>query len=78
MENIIKRTDLIKDVFIKYPHLKQSFIKRSMRCVGCEVLDFETIEESCKNHCMDDIDEFVAVLNSQKDIPVSKTEEMID
>ena len=78
MENSIKRTDLLKDVFAKYPILREVFIQKSMRCVGCEILDFETIEESCINHCVDNIEEFITELNNKKDNLISVMEEIVD
>ena len=65
----IKRTDRISEVFRLYPHLRQVFLEKMMRCVGCEILEFETIEESCKNHQMTEIDDFVALLNSRRQNP---------
>ena len=78
MENLIKKTDYIKDVFQRYPHLREVFIQRSMRCVGCEIVEFETIADSCKNHCMQEVDDFVAYLNSCKDQKPVVTEDEID
>lgn len=78
MENLIQKTDLIKDVFLKYPQLREAFIQKAMRCVGCEIVEFETIADSCKNHCMQDVDDFVAYLNSCKDQKPVEAEDEID
>ncbi len=58
----VKRTDFITEVFKVYPQVMDLYVNKSMHCIGCEVQDFETIEDSCTHHNMD-IDSFVAEIN---------------
>lgn len=64
MPELIKKTDFIKNVFKKYPIIRDAFIDRNMHCVGCEIYKFATIAESCDNHGIDDVEEFLDYLNS--------------
>jgi len=66
MPELIKKTDFIKNVFKKYPIIRDAFIDKNMHCVGCEIYKFATIAESCNNHNVGDVDEFVEFLNDIK------------
>ena len=66
MPEAIKKTDFIKNVFKKYPIIRDAFIDKNMHCVGCEIYKFATIAESCNNHNVGDVDEFVEFLNDIK------------
>ena len=67
MPEVIRKTDFIKNVFKKYPVIRDVFIEKNMHCVGCEIYKFATISESCANHNVGDVDEFVKYLNNVKD-----------
>lgn len=71
MENITKN-DYLEKIFEKYPSTRKVFVNKSMRCFGCELMKFATVEECCKNHKIKDLDKFVLMLNESKD------EEIID
>ena len=58
----VKRTDFITEVFKVYPQVMDLYVQKSMHCVGCEIQDFETVEESCAHHDLD-IDSFVEEIN---------------
>lgn len=70
----IKGTDRLIEVFDKYPKVMKVYIEKGMHCVGCEILDFETVGESCENHDIDNKDEFIDYLNKVKDEPLDEEE----
>ena len=55
----IGRNAMIQEIFTRHPQTRQVFIKNSMRCFGCDMLKFATVEECCKNHEIKDVDAFV-------------------
>ena len=63
MPELIKKTDFIKNVFKQHPIIRDTFIEKNMHCVSCEIYKFATIAESCTNHNIGDIDEFIDLLN---------------
>jgi len=72
MSESISKTDLITNIFTKYPSTRRVFISNKMRCFACELNRFATVEECCRNHKVKDPDSFVLLLNESKD------EEIID
>jgi len=42
------------EVVNKYPDAAQIMLKYGLHCIGCHVASFETIEQGCKSHGMDD------------------------
>ncbi len=61
MESIGKNA-MVQEIFTRHPQTRQVFIKNRMRCFGCDMLKFATVEECCKNHHISDVDAFVSSL----------------
>ena len=53
------------EVVQKFPNAAPIFFKYGLHCVGCHAAAFETIEQGCKAHGMDDkkIEEMVKEIN---------------
>ncbi|MFH1505374.1 MAG: DUF1858 domain-containing protein [archaeon] len=62
----------IGEVVQKYPASAVIMMGHGMHCIGCHVAAWETIEQGCKGHGMDDeqiakmIDEINAVIEKNK------------
>lgn len=60
------------EVVNKYPDALPIMLKYGLHCIGCHVASFETIEQGCKAHGMDDhqlkkmIDEINKTLKTKK------------
>jgi hybrid cluster-associated redox disulfide protein len=61
----ITRDMMIGEVVREHPGTAMVMMSHGMHCVGCHVAAFETIEQGCKGHGMDDkqIDEMVEEMN---------------
>ena len=59
----IGKSAMIQEIFSKHPQTRDVFIKNKMRCFGCDMIKFATVEECCKNHKVKDIDSFIDSLN---------------
>lgn len=53
---------LTSDVLDRYPEVYEIFLKYGMLCMDCICADEETLEESCRVHCMD-VDAVVDLIN---------------
>ncbi|MCG2760278.1 MAG: DUF1858 domain-containing protein [Candidatus Delongbacteria bacterium] len=60
---MITKNDNIANVFEKFPSTRRVFIKNSMRCFGCEMMKFSTVEDCCKSHKVKDMEDFICALN---------------
>lgn len=57
----------IGDAVQKYPEVIPIFLEAGMHCVGCHVAAFETIEQGCMAHGMDEkaIKELIEKVNKK-------------
>lgn len=54
--------DLVNDVMNKWPATIRVFLNFRMRCVGCPIGCFHTVEDACREH-RTDRDAFLQALN---------------
>ncbi len=64
-EGPVKKGMLIGEVVRAYPESAMVMMDFGLHCIGCHVSYYETIEEGCKGHGMDDakIDEMISEVN---------------
>lgn len=82
----IKKDMLIGDVINKYPELAEIMFDFGLHCIGCRVSGFETIEQGCQAHGLNEkkIEEMITKMNKKIDtskdsLKISKeaTEELL-
>jgi len=63
----VERDTLMAEIILSYPQLSQELMDMGMHCVGCPFSSFESIEDGCAVHGMDEkqIDEIVDKLNKE-------------
>jgi hybrid cluster-associated redox disulfide protein len=49
----IRLDDLVDDVMIRLPETISVFIRFRMRCVGCPMACFHTVDDACREHGVD-------------------------
>lgn len=49
----IRFDDLVDDVMCRAPDTIRVFIEFKMRCVGCPIACFHTVDDACRQHCVD-------------------------
>lgn len=64
---MINKNMTIGDIVQKSPEAVQIMMSRGLHCVGCHVASWETLEEGCRGHGMDDdiIDSLVNEINEK-------------
>ena len=50
---LIRLDDIVDDVMSRSPQTIKVFIQFRMRCVGCPVACFHTVEDACREHAVD-------------------------
>lgn len=67
MKKITKKSKLIEVISSK-PEAMEILTKHGMHCVGCALAHFETLEDGCKAHGIDDkeITKIVKEINTKK------------
>lgn len=59
----IEFDDSVDDIMRQWPQTIRVFLDFGMRCVGCPVAGFHTVEDSCREHGVD-LDTFMAAVKS--------------
>ncbi len=61
----ITKDMLIGDIASEYPKTVEVMFKHGLHCVGCGMVAFETLEQGCRAHGMDDrgIDKLLDEMN---------------
>ena len=49
----IKKTMTLGEILRKYPETYEVFQKYGLRCIGCIMISFETLEQAAKAHGID-------------------------
>lgn len=49
----IESTQLVDDVMRRWPATIRVFLKHKMRCVGCPIACFHTVDDACCEHGVD-------------------------
>jgi hybrid cluster-associated redox disulfide protein len=49
----IRSDDLVDDVMSESPQTIRVFIQFNMRCVGCPIACFHTVDDACREHGVD-------------------------
>jgi hybrid cluster-associated redox disulfide protein len=49
----IESTDLVDDIMRRWPATIRVFLDHKMRCVGCPIACFHTVDDACKEHQID-------------------------
>lgn len=49
----IERDSLVDDVMGQWPATIRTFLDFRMRCVGCPIACFHTVEDACREHHVD-------------------------
>jgi len=64
---MINKNMTIGEIVQKFPDAVQIMMSRGLHCVGCHVANWETLEEGCRGHGMDDdvIDALVNEINEK-------------
>lgn len=64
---MISKSMTIGEVVQKYPDSVAIMMARGLHCVGCHVASWETLEEGCRGHGMDDdtIESLIKELNDK-------------
>ena len=50
---LIRLDDIVDDVMSRSPQTIKVFIQFRMRCVGCPIACFHTVEDACRQHGVD-------------------------
>jgi len=50
---IIQPDDLVDDVMSERPQTIRVFLRFKMRCVGCPIACFHTVDDACREHDVD-------------------------
>jgi hybrid cluster-associated redox disulfide protein len=59
---IIEATQLVDDIMRRWPATIRVFLSHKMRCIGCPIACFHTVDDACREHGID-CSGFLAVLN---------------
>ena len=51
---MIKKDMSLGEIVEKYPETVQIMMEHGLHCVGCHVAAYESLEQGCKAHGMDD------------------------
>lgn len=64
---MVSKTMTIGEVVQKYPDSVEIMLSHGLHCVGCHVASWETLEEGCRSHGMNDdlIDALVKEINEK-------------
>lgn len=57
----IRLDDLVDDVMHARPHTIRVFLEFRMRCVGCPIACFHTVDDACREHGVDRVAFFEAL-----------------
>jgi hybrid cluster-associated redox disulfide protein len=49
----VEATELVDDVMRRWPVTIRVFLNHKMRCVGCPIACFHTVEDACREHDVD-------------------------
>jgi hybrid cluster-associated redox disulfide protein len=49
----IRSDDLVDDVMSESPQTIGVFLRFGMRCVGCPIACFHTVDDACREHAVD-------------------------
>ncbi|MCC2652544.1 MAG: hydrid cluster protein-associated redox disulfide domain protein [Microvirga sp.] len=49
----IESTHLVDDVMRRWPTTIRVFMSHKMRCVGCPIACFHTVDDACREHKVD-------------------------
>ena len=49
----IRSADLVDDVMTRSPQTIRVFLEFNMRCVGCPIACFHTVDDACREHGVD-------------------------
>lgn len=60
---LVGSTQLVDDVMRRWPTTIRIFLKYKMRCVGCPIACFHTVDDACREHSADAA-AFLAELNA--------------
>jgi len=55
---------LVDDVMRRWPTTIRVFLDFRMKCVGCPIACFHTVEDACREHAVD-LESFVAALRDR-------------
>jgi hybrid cluster-associated redox disulfide protein len=50
---LIRSDDLVDDVMSRSPQTIRMFLRFNMRCVGCPIACFHTVDDACREHGVD-------------------------
>ena len=56
--------DLVDDVMSSSPATIRAFLEFKMACVGCPIACFHTVDDACREHCVDR-DAFLTALRAR-------------
>lgn len=61
----IKKTDTLGEVMEKYPEVAPLLAQAGLHCIGCHVSAYESIQDGCKSHGLEDkqITEIITAAN---------------
>jgi hybrid cluster-associated redox disulfide protein len=64
-EDFVNKEMLIGEAVNKYPEIVEIMFKHGMHCIGCGMTAYESIEQGCMGHGLDekDVDEMVKEMN---------------
>lgn len=64
---MVTKETTIGEVVKKYPHAVQILTSYGLHCIGCQIATWESIEEGCRVHGIDDetIDKMVNEINEK-------------
>jgi hybrid cluster-associated redox disulfide protein len=51
----IEASDLVDDVMRRCPATIRVFLKHEMRCIGCPIACFHTVDDACREHGADPV-----------------------
>jgi hybrid cluster-associated redox disulfide protein len=49
----IETDDLVDDIMSEWPQTIEVFLRFRMRCVGCPIACFHTVDDACREHGVD-------------------------
>ena len=50
---LIELTTLVDDVMREHPATIRAFLSHKMKCVGCPIACFHTVEDACREHAVE-------------------------
>ncbi len=67
MADVITKEMLIGEVVQKHPETVEVMFKHGMHCIGCGMTAYESIEQGCMGHGMDEkqVDEMIKEMNEK-------------